>query len=101
MILLNEYGKLGIHTFAGTLSFIFFVFALQPFLETCGYVFPSVEISNVSEHLFWFGACAAYYGLFYVVGFIISGLFHYAVYFVTRVWYIRKLHTPERIYLVE
>lgn len=100
-IFLNEFGKSTMREFGVILSFIFLAFALHPFYEACGGSLPFFDDYDISERLFWFGVCTMCYGLFHVFGFIISGLFHYAVYFVTRIWYIRKLHTPERIYPVE
>ena len=104
MIILNEFGKFSMRQLGFELSFVFLVLALLPFYEACGGSLPFFDVFNIydiSQHLFWFYICAMLCVLFRVFGFIISGLFHYAVYFVTRIWYIRKLYTPERIYPVE
>lgn len=99
---MNEHGKSCIEGLIMGLSLILIAAILLPYIESCGFYFPfSAELFQsveFSERAFWFMICgwlfAACHGFSYLVG----NIFIYAVYFVQRAWYLRKLRKPERVY---
>ncbi len=96
---MNDYGKLGISTFAPNLFAMFILLSILPFYEANGSLpVEGMTDLQISEIVFWAGFFAFILGSFYALSYIISFVGHYLVYFVQRYWYLRKLRKPERIY---
>jgi len=93
---MNDYGKLGISTFALSLFDMFFVMSIYPLYESNGrFPIEGFTTLQVSECVFWAGLFAFVIGSLYFLSYVISFVGHYLVYFVQRYWYLRKLRKPE------
>lgn len=98
--MMNEYGKSIISSLAQSIFFMCFLFAVIPYYRANGNTLPIYNITpvQVSELAFWCMFFVFIIGTFWVLGHVISTVCCYAVYFVQRFWYLRKLRKPERIY---
>lgn len=97
---MNDYGKSCVHTLTLDFFLIVNVVLVMPYLEASGSLFGYVTdiTPELSEHYYWLFLCVSSLGMCLAFCFLISGLICYAVYFVQRIYYIRKLHKPERVY---
>ena len=95
---MNENGKA--FRFGLDLSIRIFLIALflMPYYVFCGNSFPAWTSLELSENLFWFLQCCVVVGVIFCTACLGSFAIVLIVYYVQRVYFLCKLHKPERVY---
>ncbi len=96
---MNDYGKGCILHTSFSIFLVLLALLTHPYYVANGaYPFEEITVLEISELFCWVMVCLLVIGTLYCLGFLISGICCYVVYFVQRAWYLHKLRKPERVY---